>query len=219
MGSRPVAAHAGRPLPATAPIVNRLLLQQSLFVPLVSLLLPMLWALDAPHYSSLMQHVSELQHLDHPVGDLMRLAPIVCGASILLFGVGAWLADPSRFTFTALTSAAVAANFISAGVFVSGSPLHGLYGVGFFIPLVPACFAAESGCGGRVLRISLGVAVVSMAYLWLNMSGLDPLRGLTQRLAIILIMSWYAFASYQLLKAGRATPAPGPAAVGQGGRA
>lgn len=163
----------------------------------------MLLALDAPHYSSLTQHVSELQLLDHPVAGLMRFAPIVCGVSILLFGVGAWLTEPSRFVFTALTSAAVAANFISAGMFVSGSPLHGLYGIGFFIPLVPACFAAESGLRQRVLRVSLAVAVLSMAYLWLNLSGADPVRGLTQRLAIVVILGWYSFASFQLLQATR----------------
>lgn len=181
--------------------MNRFLLRQSLFLPLAALLLPMLLAPGAPQYSSLTQHVSELQLLDHPVAGLMRVAPIVCGVSILLFGVGAWLSEPSRYPYTALTSAAVAANFISAGIFVSGSPLHGLYGIGFFIPLVPACFAAESGLGPRVLRISLAVAVLSMAYLWLNLSGVDPVRGLSQRLAIVLIMGWYAYASHQMLQA------------------
>lgn len=181
--------------------MNRFLLRQSLFLPLAALLLPMLLVLGVPHYSSLTQHVSEIQLLDHPIAGLMRVAPIVCGVSILLFGVGAWRTDPSRFPFTALTAAAVAANFISAGIFVSGSPWHGLFGVGFFIPLVPACFAAESGLGRSVQRVSLAVAVVSMAYLWLNLSGTDPVRGLTQRLAIVVIMGWYAFASHQLLKA------------------
>jgi hypothetical protein len=194
-GSAPVPCLV--PLPA----VNPLLLRQSLFLPLAAMLVPALLALGVPHYSSLTQHVSELQLLDHPIAGLMRVAPIVCGVSILLFGIGAWRSNPSRFVFTALTSVAVAANFISAGVFATGSPLHGLYGVGFFIPLVPACFAAESGLGRGVLRVSLVVAVMSMAYLWLNLSGADPVRGLTQRLAIVLILGWYSFASYHLLRA------------------
>jgi hypothetical protein len=161
----------------------------------------MLLALGVPHYSSLTQHVSELQLVDHPIADLMRVAPVLCGTSILLFGLGVWLTCPSRFAFTLLTSAAAAANFISAGIFVSGSPLHGLYGVGFFIPLVPACFASESGLGRNVLRVSLCVAVASMAYLWLNLSGADPLRGLSQRLALLVILGWYSYASYHLLRA------------------
>jgi hypothetical protein len=181
--------------------VRQFLLRQSLFLPLGAMLVPMLFALGVPQYSSLSQHVSELQLLDHPIAGLMRVAPLVCGASILLFGVGAWLTDPPRYAFTALTAAAAAANFISAGIFASGSPLHGLYGVGFFIPLVPACFAAESGLGRNVVRVSLLVAVVSMAYLWLNLSGVDPVRGLTQRVALVIILGWYAYASHHLLRA------------------
>lgn len=174
--------------------------RQSLFLPLGALLVPVMLALGIPQYSSMSQHVSELQLLDHPIAVLMRVAPVICGVSILLFGLGAYLSAPSRFVFTALTSAAVAVNFISAGVYAMGSPLHGLYGIGFFIPLVPACFAAESGFGRRVLHISLAVAVVSMAYMWLNLSGADPMRGLTQRIAIVVILGWYSFASYQLLR-------------------
>jgi hypothetical protein len=181
--------------------LKRFLIRQSRFLPLAAMLVPALLALGVPHYSSMSQHVSELQLLDHPIATLMRFAPIVCGVSILGFGLGAWLAAPGRFAFTALTSAAVAANFISSGLFVSGDPMHGLYGVGFFIPLVPACFAAESGLGRQVVAMSLGVAVVSMAYLWLNLSGLDPFRGLTQRIAIVVILGWYSFASYHLLRA------------------
>lgn len=186
-----------------APTVRQLLLRQSLVLPLAALLLPILIGFSAPGYSSLSHHVSELQLLDHPVAALMRVAPVVCGLSILLFGLGAWRIEPARFTFTALTSAAVAANFISAGIWVTGSPMHGLYGVGFFIPLVPACFAAESQMGRSVRRVCLAVAVLSMAYLWLNLSGLDPLPGLTQRLAIVLIMGWYGYASHQLLRSYR----------------
>lgn len=190
-----------RALPRLERPVRHILLRQSLFLPLAAMLVPMLLALGVPHYSSLMQHVSELQLVAHPVAHVMRVAPVVCGASILLFGIGAWRTEPARFTFTALTSAAAAANFISAGIFPSGSPLHGLYGIGFFIPLVPACFAAEAGLGRRVRRVSLLVAVVSMGYLWLNLSGADPVRGLTQRVAIVVILGWYAYASLQLLRA------------------
>lgn len=181
------------------------LLRQSLFLPLTALLLPILIGFGVPGYASLTQQVSELQLLDHTVADLMRVAPVICGVSILLFGMGVWLTEPRRLGFTALTSVAVAANFISAGIWVSGSPMHGLYGVGFFIPLVPACFAAESGMDRSVRRICLAVAVASMAYMWLSVSGLDPIRGLTQRLVTVLIMGWYSYASYQLLKAMRGT--------------
>jgi len=179
--------------------LKHVLIRQSLVFPLLAMLVPMLMALGAPQYSSMSQHMSELQLLHHPVATVMRIAPVISGLSVLLFGIGAYLIAPPRFAFTALTSAAVAANFISGGIFPAGSPLHGLYGIGFFIPLLPACFAAEAGLGRGVVRVSLAAAVMIMAYLWLNLSGLDPYRGLTQRIAIFLIFGWYAYASYQLL--------------------
>jgi hypothetical protein len=181
--------------------LKQLLIRQSLVLPVAALLIPALWGLAVPGYSSLCQHVSELQLLDHPIATLMRIAPVVCGVSILLFGLGAWLAAPARFGFTALTCVAVAANFISSGIFVSGDAMHGLHGVGYFMALVPACFAAESGLGGRVQSVSMGVAVASTAYFWLGASGLDPYPGVTQRIAIVVILGWYSFASYQLLRA------------------
>lgn len=210
MARPPVATEHGRRVPPCLErAVRHILLRQSSFLPLAAMLVPMLLALGVPDYSSLTQHVSELQLVAHPVADVMRVAPVACGMSLLLFGIGAWLTDPSRFPFTALTAAAAAANFISAGIFPSGSPLHGLYGIGFFIPLVPACFAAESGLGRGV---SLLVAVMSMAYLWLNVSGLDPARGLTQRVALVVILGWYSFASLQLL---RAQPFPSARPAGE----
>ena len=198
--------------------MKHFLIRQSRVLPLAAMLVPALLALGVPHYSSLSQHVSELQLLDHPIATLMRIAPIVCGVSILGFGLGAWLAVPGRFAFTALASAAVAANFISSGLFVSGDPLHGLYGIGFFIPLVPACFAAESGLGRKVVAVSLGIAVVSTAYLWLNMSGLDPFRGLTQRIAIVVLLGWYSFASHHLLRAMGAAVGASLGAPAEGAR-
>lgn len=180
--------------------MKHVLIRQSLVVPQMAMLVPMLMALGAPQYSSMSQHVSELQLLHHPVATVMRIAPVISGLSVLLFGIGAYLIAPPRFAFTALTSAAVAVNFISGGIFPAGSPLHGLYGIGLFLALVPACFAAEAGLGRDVVRVSLFAAVMTMAYLWLNLSGLDPYRGLTQRIALFLIFGWYAYASYQLLR-------------------
>jgi hypothetical membrane protein len=180
--------------------LKHLLIRQSLVVPLMAMLVPMMIALGVPHYSSISQHISELQLLNHPVASVMRISPVITGLSVFLFGIGAYGTDPARFAFTALTATAVAANFISSGIFPSGSSLHGLYGIGFFIPLVPACFAAEAGLGRSVSRVSLAAAVLAMAYLWLNLSGLDPYRGLTQRIAIVLILGWYSYASYLLLQ-------------------
>lgn len=86
-----------------------------------------------------------------------------------------------------------------------GSPLHGLYGLGFFMVLVPAFFATEvAQADGKLQNLSMFVALAIMFYLWLMISGLDPreFRGLTQRIATLVIFGWYTVASYSLLRKG-----------------
>ncbi len=177
------------------------LVKQAFAIPLGAMLLPILVAFFLPGYSSVSQHISEVALLDHPVALIQRGAALVAGVSIALFGAGLFLAKGSKYT--ALAAVFFGASMISNGVFVMGSPLHGLYGLGFFMVLVPAFFAAEIAPTGSSLRnFSLLVSLIIMLYLWLMLSGFDPraFRGLTQRIATLVIFGWYAVASYSLAR-------------------
>lgn len=48
--------------------------------------------------------------------------------------------------------------------------------------------------------VAPAISLLGMAYLWLMMSGFDPLpyRGLTQRIALLPAFGWYAFAALAL---------------------
>jgi hypothetical membrane protein len=165
------------------------------------MLVPILIAFFLPGYSSISQHISEVALLDHPVALIQRVAAAVTGTSIAMFGAWLFLAKGSKYT--AIAAVVFGASMISNGIFVMGSPLHGLYGLGFFMVLVPAFFAAEIAPAGSSLRnISMLVALVIMLYLWLMLSGFDPhaFRGLTQRVATLIIFGWYAVASYSLVR-------------------
>ena len=184
--------------------MKSILIKQAIVAPLAATLVPMLIAFTLPGYSSISQHLSDLGLLNHPVALIERIADIVTGMSIVLFGLGVLISAPRRFGFTAVTAGIVGASMMSNGVFVTGSPLHGLYGLGLFLPLVPACFAAEFGQNGKIVKLSLAVAIFTTVYLWLLFSGFDPegFRGLTQRIAIIVMWGWYAIAGYALLSSG-----------------
>lgn len=180
------------------------LIKQAIAVPLGAMLVPILIAFFLPGYSSVSQHISEVALLDHPVALIQRLAAFVTGISITLFGIGLFLAKGAKYT--AVAAVLFGASMVSNGLFVMGSPLHGLYGLGFFMVLVPALFAAETSAVGSSLRnLSMLVALVIMFYLWLMLSGFDPkaFRGLTQRIATLLIFGWYAIASYSLMRNSR----------------
>ncbi len=184
--------------------MNNLLIRQAQFVPLAAMLIVMLAGILMPGYSSISQHMSELGTLDHPVASVLHIGAIVSGVSVVLFGLGLLLHNSRGFGFTALTAIIFGTAYICAGIFHSG-PLHGLYGLTMFYALVPACFAAELPTQHRtgfLVKISLLAAFLLLSYMWLLFSNLEPhaIRGLTQRLAVLVIFGWYPLASYMLLR-------------------
>ena len=198
-------------------ILKHILVKQVVAIPLGAMLVPILISFFLPGYSSISQHISEVALLDHPIALIQRVAALVTGVSIALFGVGLFLARSSRYT--ALAAVVFGASMISNGVFVMGSPLHGLYGLGFFMVLVPAFFATEIAPAGSSLRnLSMLVALVIMLYLWLMLSGFDPhgFRGLTQRVATLIIFGWYAVAGYSLVRTNQSSGQPADLAAAAG---
>jgi hypothetical protein len=175
-------------------------------IPFGAMLAPILIALFLPDYSSISQHISEVALLDHPVAIVQRAAAIAAGTSILLFGVGLILLSAGNFRFTAIATTVFAASMISNGVVVMGSPLHGLYGLGLFMVLVPAFFASEIPHAwpdwARYRNVAMAVALFNLTYMWLLFSGLEPqqFRGLTQRVATVVIFGWYTLAGNSVLQ-------------------
>jgi len=185
--------------------LKALLLKQALFIPLTAMLVPILLAFFEPGYSSISQHISDVALLDSPIAMIQRCAVIVTGASILLFGIGAFRLSEKRMWWTTAVAVIAGISLASNGVWVETSPLHGLYGLGgISMFILPAFFAAEieqTESNRPLKQVSLLVSAVSLAYLWLMMSGFDPsaYRGLTQRLATVIYFGWYSFACYWLL--------------------
>jgi hypothetical protein len=101
------------------------------------MLAPMLMGFTIPGYSSLSQQLSELELLHHPAAQATRIAAIVCGASIILFSLALMQRGLRQYLFTSFSALIFGASMVRNGSFVMGSPLHGLYGIGFFVVLVP----------------------------------------------------------------------------------
>ena len=193
--------------------MGRTLLWQAAFVPFVSMMAIMVWSLFVPGYSSMVQHMSELQLLQHPIAQVTRVVPIALGLSIVGFGIALLGRRGSWMPFTAVTAIIFGAANTSNGIFASGDPRHGLYGLAMFFILVPACFAAElprREDNGRVIAVSLATALFLLAYTWLQFSGLDPhgFRGATQRFAVMVLVGWYTFAALVLLRLRSTTYQP-----------
>src|SRR5699024_2505659 len=108
-----------------------------------------------------------------------------------------------RFAFTAATSIVFGVSMVSNGIFPMGSPLHGLYAIGFSVILTPVLFVAElrSSEQTKTIRIvSMWVAIITLFYFWATITRFDPIgyQGLTQRVAVIISFGWFSYASYVL---------------------
>lgn len=165
------------------------------------MLVPMLVGFFVPGYSSIHQHMSELELLSPTISMACRIGAIVSGLAIIGFAVVLVTKHGEKMPFTALASFIFGISMLSNGVFTTGSPLHGLYAIGLTVILCRAFFVAERG--DRSDWISLLIAFLVLVYMWALMTGLDPAatRGLTQRLITIPMFAWFGYASLRILRA------------------
>ena len=170
------------------------------------MLVPMFMGPFVSGYSSMAQQMSEYELLHSPAAIVVRTAAFVCGASFILFAIALWTAALKQYKFTAFAALLFGVSMISNAVFIMGGPMHGLYGIGIFVVLAPACFAAEfddADGSHTVANWSMACAVYNLLYLWLMIARLDPSGyvGLTQRISCIPFYGWYCYASFVLLRA------------------
>lgn len=190
--------------------MRNLAIQQAIFFPLGALLVLMFVGFTVPGYSSVSEHMSKLGLLGGYPAAFEQSVGVISGISIIIFSLALVRHPSGRFSSTVFTSILFGLNMLSNGIFPMGSPLHGLYGIGFFAVLTPVLFIAEMHQSKRpptFFITSKLAAIVTLFYFWLMVTRLDPkgFQGLTQRLALIPTMGWYAYASFTLLRSYETT--------------
>lgn len=190
--------------------MRNIAIKQALFLPLGTELILMLVGFTVPGYSSISEHMSKLGLLGGYPAVFEQMLSVIEGVSLIIFSLALVRHPSGRFAFTVLTSVLFGISMVCNGVFPMGSPLHGLYGIGFFTILTPALFVAEIHPSERPPTFFVAsklAAVIALFYFWLMITGFDPMgfRGLTQRLAVITMIGWYSYASYTLLCSGKVT--------------
>jgi hypothetical protein len=193
--------------------MSSLAIRQAAVVPLAAMLVPITIGVLVPGYSVVSQQMSELEMYASFANILSRVAAILTGLSIAVFGLALL---PRGYRFTPVAAVLFGASMVSNGVVTMGSPWHGLYGIGLFDILVPAFFAAElrePGGSRTMSQLSMAVAIVCLLYSWMMLVRLDPagFQGLTQRVFSIIVFGWYCFAGLTAGRAGEPAPAAVPA--------
>lgn len=154
----------------------------------------------APGHDSLSQHLSTISLDLGPWPVVLQAISILLGLSICLYSIGASYIL-KRFAWFSIPSLAFGVAMIFNGLYKMGSPMHGLYGMAFFSPLVPIIFALEfkNRLNSYKFEVySIITAILGMIYMWLMLTQLDPhgYIGLTQRIFILMITVWYGVGIY-----------------------
>jgi len=183
----------------------RYLIKQAIIVP-VLFFVPLLMAgLMVDDYDWVKQHGSEITVTDFTQAKLMiNSGAIATGISCLLLSIGI-LVSFKRFYLTSVLLAIFGISMVSNGVFPMGTLMHGLYGIGLSLMILPfvACYELKnSEINSRFFNTSLIAGFVIFVYLWAMLIGLDPAnyRGLTQRIASVFIFGWIAYLAFELSK-------------------
>jgi hypothetical membrane protein len=158
----------------------------------------------APGYSAISQHGSELTLLPGVPHVMLDIAAIGTGVAFIAFAIGMWLESGKKLAIGAAAFIIFGLSMVSNGIWIMGSPMHGLYALGLVILIAPALSQLESQRlrnNRFAFAITAFVSVAGFVYLWMNVVRADPehLRGLTQRIFSSINSLWPATMAYLLL--------------------
>lgn len=184
--------------------MKRMLIKQGVFLPFIYFGTVILAAFFAKDYSHWGRHASELAvNASRSAVLIFNTGAAITGLSLILLAAGLLLRFKKQFLLTSILTAVFGITFVFGAIFPIGSPLHGLYGIGMCVMLVPFVFLYEQKdmFSERAIKaISLLAGLLMFLYLWSMVAGLDPvnLRGLTQRLFAVVVFGWFSLISFRI---------------------
>ena len=148
-----------------------------------------------PLHDPLTQHMSELASGSWWTSIAVRVLPGIMGLSIIAFGLGCL---GRSAIWTGISSVLFGAAMLTNGIFPTGNPLHGLYGLAIFSVLVPVFYAAELNPPPALRQLCFAASFIALIYMWGLLAGLEPsaIRGVTQRVASLVAFGWFLLPAF-----------------------
>lgn len=170
------------------PTPDRLISQS--WIAALAMLVMITLSLFDPLHDPLTQHMSELAMGSPWAAIAVRVLPAIMGLSIIAFAVGCF---GRSAIWTGISGALFGAAMLTNGIFPTGNPLHGLYGMAIFSVLVPVFYASELNPPPALRQASFAASFLAVLYMWGLFTGLEPeqYRGATQRLFSLLAFGWF----------------------------
>ena len=182
------------------------LIKQAVLIPLLFFIPVFISGFLVDGYDLIRQHASEITLTDNNLAkNILSTGAILTGVSCILFSIGLIYSKKKANIFSSILLTFFGLSMISNGLYPMGNPMHGLYGVGLTLMILPfvACYEWK---GTRInvnfFSITIVLGLLIFFYFWLILVGLDPInyKGLTQRIASIFIFGWIAYMAYEVNK-------------------
>ena len=156
-------------------------------------------------FNPIAQSISEVA-LEAPVfAYTHRLADIVIGLSMCVFGVALNALSYKKISFSMISIGLLGVSMVSAGIWTLESPLHLLYNLSIFMIIIPVVFALEFREeieSSSFETFCLATTFVHVFVFWCIYAGFIPqeYNGLVQRVWAILTMGWFGVAAHLLIQ-------------------
>tara|TARA_B110000093_G_scaffold131370_1_gene140465 strand:+ start:123 stop:695 length:573 start_codon:yes stop_codon:yes gene_type:complete len=181
------------------------LIKQAILLPLIFFIPVFVAGFLVPNYSLISQHASEITITEFESAKMViNTGAILTGLSCIILAIGIVLNLKKHYILSILI-AIFGISMISNGIYPMGTIMHGFYGIGLTLMIIPfiACYEMKNENINKLFfKISLVSGFVIFIYMWSMLVGLDPAnyRGLTQRIASMFIFGWIAYFAYELNK-------------------
>ena len=181
------------------------LIKQAVIIPILFFIPVFIAGFLTDGYNLIEQHASEITLTDFDTAKtVISSGAILTGLSCIILAIGIFL-NFKKFLMTSILLIIFGISMISNGIYPMGTIMHGFYGFGLTLMILPfiACYELKNeNIKNDFFRISLICGFVIFVYLWSMLVGLDPTnyRGLTQRIASVFIFGWIAYLAFELSK-------------------
>jgi hypothetical protein len=181
------------------------LIKQAKFIPLLFFVPITIAGFLVPGYDMIKQQGSEITLTTYKNAILiLESGALLSGLSGILLALGMML-KYKRFYLSSAILIVFSISMMSNGLFPMGSPMHGFYGIGLSLMLLPfiSCYELKNESVRKTFfKLSIISGFVMFIYFWSMIVGLDPqgYQGLTQRIAAVFMFGWIAYLAYELEK-------------------
>jgi hypothetical membrane protein len=182
-----------------------LLLKQAVLSPAYFFIPVLVAGVLTDDYNAISQHASEITLTDDSTAKaIVNTGAIVTGLSCVFMSIALFLNQRNNL-LSGVLMAAFGISMVSNGLFPMGNPMHGFYGIGLSLMILPfvLCYEFKGSSINKIFfPISIVAGLVIFVYFWSMLVGLDPseYRGLTQRMASAVIFGWIAYSANEIDK-------------------